>query len=183
MDGLSKTKTGWTLFYHDPNNESYVVESYIPLITFHTVEELGAVIKLMKPKHVLNGMFFLMREGIEPIWESIDNRNGGAWSIRVFADNVYNVFMDIMMRTVGETLCRDPVDITGITLSPKRGACIIKIWTRDSSIQDVTLITDHPGIIKNQIRYNIHKEGKGFDSPGLAASPMSSPGSSVGGFH
>jgi hypothetical protein len=189
MADLHRLKTGWTLYYHDPNTTSYVIESYIPLITFHTVEELGALSSLLQEKHVLNGMFFLMREGIEPVWESKDNRDGGAWSIKVYAEKVYRLFMDIIFMTVGETLCRDDVEINGITISPKPKFCLIKIWNRDSKVTDTTVINTPAFIAKESIQYKPHKEGKGFDTPSTAGSadtprsfssttPASSPASS-----
>jgi hypothetical protein len=78
--------------------------------------------------------------------------------------------MDIVFMTVGETLCKDDVEINGITISPKNKYCLIKIWNRDSAVTDTTLINVPNFIAKDSIQYKPHREGKGFDTPSTAGS-------------
>ena len=42
-------------------------------------------------------MFFLMRDTIEPMWESQDNKEGGAWTIHVTPGQIESFFTRISL--------------------------------------------------------------------------------------
>ena len=84
-------------------------------------------------------MLFLMRKDINPIWEDPKNRNGGCFSYKISNKNVYNVWKDLSYILSGETISNDPKfasQVTGITISPKKAFCIIKIWMSACDYQD-----------------------------------------------
>ena len=76
---LSQT---WVLWYHDPNNADYSLESYIKILTFNTATEFWSVVEAISSEAWNSGMFFLMRDGIRPLWDAPENDKGGAWSKR-----------------------------------------------------------------------------------------------------
>ena len=69
----------WTLWYHKSNDSDWSLESYIKLASFSSIEEFSIVYNSLKPTHVQNAMLFLMRDKINPIWESEENRDGGCF--------------------------------------------------------------------------------------------------------
>ena len=71
------------------DDNKWDLESYTKLNTFNTIEEFSILLHLIKEKHIQNGMFFLMREKILPMWESEDNKDGGCFSLKVFKQDIF----------------------------------------------------------------------------------------------
>jgi len=98
----------------------------------------------MPPILVENCMLFMMREGIKPTWEDPKNRNGGCFSYKVTNKNVYKVWNELSYVVVGGTISKQQSftnSVTGITISPKKNFCIIKIWMSDCLNQNPALVT------------------------------------------
>jgi len=134
----------WTLWAHLPHNTDWSIKSYIQIYTFASVEETIAVTETLPPVLVENCMLFLMKEGIKPTWEDPQNRNGGCFSYKVSNKNVAAVWKDLTYVVVGGTVSKQDSyvnKVTGITISPKKNFCIIKIWMSDCSNQNPGVVT------------------------------------------
>jgi hypothetical protein len=93
---------------------------------------------------VENCMLFMMKEGIKPTWEDPRNRNGGCFSYKVTNKNVYKAWKDLTYVVVGGTSSKNPGFVNcvnGITISPKKNFCIIKIWMSDCNNQNPQVVT------------------------------------------
>ena len=95
-----------------------------------------------------------MKEDILPTWEDPQNIKGGCWSFKVGRRETFNAWLDLSISLVGNTLVQEyqsPILInllTGISISPKKGFCIIKIWNRDQQFSDPKLLKSNiPGLI------------------------------------
>ena len=135
----------WTLWAHLPHNTDWSISSYIPISTFTTVEETIAVTETLPSVLVENCMLFIMKEGIKPTWEDAKNRNGGCFSYKVSNKNVYKVWKDLTYVVVGATISSNAgfvKCVTGITISPKKNFCIIKIWMADCNNQNPAIVTN-----------------------------------------
>ena len=98
----------------------------------------------LPPILVENCMLFMMRKGIKPTWEDPKNRNGGCFSYKVTNKNVYKVWKELSYVVVGSTISKQSNfvnNVTGITISPKKNFCIIKIWMSDCSNQNPGVVT------------------------------------------
>ena len=140
----NKLSDKWTLWAHLPHNTDWSIKSYIPISTFTTVEETIAVTETLPSILVENCMLFMMREGIKPIWEDPKNRNGGCFSYKVSNKNVYKVWKELTYVVVGNTISKQMSYVNcvnGITISPKKNFCIIKIWMSDCSNQNPAVVT------------------------------------------
>jgi hypothetical protein len=138
----------WTLWAHLPHNTDWSITSYIPISTFTTVEETIAVTETLPSVLVENCMLFMMKEGIKPTWEDPKNRNGGCFSYKVTNKNVYKVWKELTYVVVGASISNNMNFVncvTGITISPKKNFCIIKIWMTDCNNQN-------PGIVTNDVK-------------------------------
>ena len=85
-----------------------------------------------------------MRTGIKPIWEDPKNRHGGCFSYKVANKSVYEVWRELSYVLVGDTISKTAsasANVTGITISPKKNFCIIKVWMNDCTNQNPTIIT------------------------------------------
>jgi len=137
-------KDKWTLWAHLPHNTDWSIASYIPISTFTTVEETLAVTETLPSVLVENCMLFMMKEGIKPTWEDPKNRNGGCFSYKVTNKNVYKVWKDLTYVVVGASISSNTNFVncvTGITISPKKNFCIIKIWMTDCNNQNPGIVT------------------------------------------
>jgi len=135
----------WTLWAHLPHNTDWSFDSYIPIYTFSTIEDVIAITETLPPVLIENCMLFLMKYNIKPIWEDPQNRNGGCFSYKVSNKYVHRIWKDLTYITVGNTLSNNNSfvkNVTGITISPKKNFCIIKIWLSDCSNQNPTIISN-----------------------------------------
>jgi hypothetical protein len=140
-----KLSDQWTLWAHLPHNTDWSIKSYIKMFTFKTVEEIIAITETLPNILVENCMLFMMRDGISPIWEDPKNRNGGCFSYKITNKTVHKAWKELSYVVAGNTLSKKPnfVDhVTGITISPKKSFCIIKIWMSDCSNKDPDVITE-----------------------------------------
>ena len=92
-----------------------------------------------------------MKENIMPMWEDPKNRNGGCFSYKISNKHVCETWKELSYVLLGETISSNQAfvnDVTGITISPKKNFCIIKIWTATRQYQNPTIITNE---VKNII--------------------------------
>ncbi len=134
----------WTLWAHLPHNTDWSIKSYITISTFTSLEDTIAVTETMPSVLVENCMLFIMRKGIKPTWEDPKNRQGGCFSYKVTNKSVYKVWKDLTYVLVGESISKIAgfvSCVTGITISPKKNFCIVKIWMSDCKYQDPSVVT------------------------------------------
>ena len=125
--------TSWTFYYHDPENSKWSIDSYIKIQSFNTIDDFWSIYSKLPSRSFHLGMFFLMRNNILPTWEDPANMNGGCWSYKISILDVYQLWLDLSIYTVSEHLSKKNQYITGISISPKKGFCIVKIWNSNSS--------------------------------------------------
>ena len=133
---LHKLNSSWKLFYHSPTLQDWTLSSYTEVAEFQTVEEFWIVFHKFDEKYFHMGMFFFMRGNIKPTWEDASNRSGGCWSYKIPMKHIYSVWKELSIRLVGESLSSTPMLLNGLSISPKRGFCIIKIWGKDHKCSD-----------------------------------------------
>ena len=150
----------WCLWAHLPHDTDWSLASYKKMYTFRQVEEVLAVVETLPDALVKNCMLFLMREGIQPMWEDPQNRYGGCFSYKVANKTVYEVWKDLTYLVVGNTISMDDSfvsSVTGITISPKKNFCILKIWMRDCAHQNPASVSnDVKGLMANGCLFKKH---------------------------
>lgn len=127
-------KSKWILWYHSTDNNDWTMESYKKVFEIKTYYDLLYIMKNLN--NVASGMFFIMRDGIKPIYEDPQNMSGGYWSIRLMKRDSYDYFKKIVYYIVMEDLMRKNDHnrkINGLSISPKINNCIFKIWNNDYS--------------------------------------------------
>jgi translation initiation factor 4E len=136
----------WVLYYHLPSDKSWTLSSYVAIDRDIDSAEKVVALNTLLPDHVLyNCMFFCMRDGITPMWEDPQNKNGGCFSYRILNKTVPAVWRKLLALLCGNSLCSNKKHepfINGITVSPKKNFCIIKIWLSTCKFQDPTIIRD-----------------------------------------
>jgi len=151
----------WNLYYHLPQNKNWDLASYqLILGDIDTVDKLITIGEGLTPNVMKYCMLFVMRSGITPMWEDPKNRNGGFFSYKVANKFVPEVWKTMFYALCGETLSSNKKYshlINGITVSPKKSFCIIKIWMLDMSMQDGNVIIDIPNLTKHGVAFKAHK--------------------------
>lgn len=138
-----KLSDKWTLWAHLPHDTNWGIDSYHVVLTFTSVEEGIALCETLPEKLVKNCMLFLMKNDIKPTWEDPGNIAGGSFSFKVSNKVVHDIWNKLFYTTIGQTISNDVGfvnTVNGITISPKKNFCIIKIWTNNCSKQNPALI-------------------------------------------
>ena len=128
----------WNIYFHDPMDSNWNTVSYINMGPICNITEFWQHHHSLKT-HIHQGIFFVMREYVFPMWDDKENINGGCLSIKVLKDNIESYWEDLVIKLLGETLLKKEFAdkwnlVNGISTSPKKHFCIIKIWLKDQSL-------------------------------------------------
>ena len=149
----------WTLWAHLPHDIKWSFDSYINILSFDDIHTTIAVIETIPEEMVKNCMLFIMRNGIKPMWEDPMNKNGGCYSYKIANKQVPAIWKNLSYSLVGESLTEDrnvrPC-INGITISPKKNFCIIKIWLSNCKYQNPAVISEKLGITSHGCLFKTH---------------------------
>ena len=150
----------WVLWAHLPHDTDWTLTSYIKIMELIYVEEVISLLNSVPALMVKNCMLFFMRKGVNPTWEDSKNKDGGCFSFKVLNKNVPNVWKDLSYVLTGETISNDPKfqeKVTGITISPKKSFCILKIWMNGMNYQNPRVITNIEGLDIRGCLFKKHK--------------------------
>jgi len=150
----------WVLWAHLPHDTDWSIKSYKKIMDICSVEDMLVLYLAIPEKLVKNCMLFLMRRNINPTWEDVSNRNGGCFSFKVINKNIDSVWKKMSYCLVGETLSNDPKlisAINGITISPKKSFCIIKVWLKNCAMQDPSKLVELHGLNSYGCIFKKHK--------------------------
>lgn len=134
----------WVLWAHMPHDTDWSMKSYKKISDVQTVEEAIALCETIPDKMTKNCMLFLMRNGIHPTWEDSKNINGGSFSYKINNKYVPDTWKLLFYSIIGESISKNKEFlkcVNGITISPKKNFCIIKIWMSDCKNQNSELIS------------------------------------------
>lgn len=125
----------WYVWKHSNTGTDWTIDSYSNIFKINSI---GAFWKFFNNFNMLDKIsyqFFIMREGIEPIWENVHNRNGGICSIKIDYFNNRNrnelgseIMICICLLILNETLLINNMIINGISYAIKNRSILIKIW-------------------------------------------------------
>jgi translation initiation factor 4E len=122
----------FTLWFHSSSDQDWSIDSYHEIFNFNTVDEFLTLLMAIntRPKMLLNGMFFIMRQGIKPTWEDPINKDGGVFTWKVEKEDVLSAWENMCMLLVTGSLHEifDEYGFNGISISPKKTNNILKVW-------------------------------------------------------
>ena len=165
----------WVVWYHKPSDKSWERDSYKDILEIASLEDFFVLKNSWENclPSVSEGMFFLMRKlknnkVIYPQWEDINNKHGGYWSFKIDKEHAQDVWFKLFSFTVGESICenvKESLHVNGISISPKKNFCIIKIWNNNSKKEDVKLLSSKLDFLDmNEVKYSSHMENIERDS-------------------
>jgi len=129
----------WTLYYHGTDDQSWSEESYKKVATYNDYASLWATFKAIGAEKFNNGMWFFMRNPHPPLWENHMNIRGGSFCIKVGQALSFDIFQRYIAAATLDMVSKRPVEnkIVGISISPKKGFHIIKVWNANGANDDI----------------------------------------------
>ena len=146
----------WTLFWHSSEGRDWSPASFTSFGEMKTWRDFFAIMNHLKVDTLTDGMFFLMRNGIPPLWENCQNVYGGAYSIRILKARAGPCFVRYAIAAMIGNLAKDSKNIiNGLSISPKTTHNIIKIWNTDRVAfkSNTDLIIHHPDVLDEETVY------------------------------
>lgn len=105
----------------------------------------------------------MMRDPYPPLWENRVNIRGGSYSIKVPEKSAYETYCRYVAAGIMQMIGKDKANnIMGVSISPKKGFHILKLWNVDArsfnATADVAIYGD--GMILSDIIYRPHVDQK-----------------------
>lgn len=152
-----KLKHSWTIYAHLPNIVDWSLASYKKIMTIHYVEDLLELYRHLSTNIIQSCMLFIMKDDIGPLWEDKQNINGGSFSYKLSNKMVESIWKELSFLLIGETLIKNnPEQVNGITISPKKHFCIIKIWLKSCNYIDPKIVTYPKNLSHNGCIFKKH---------------------------
>ena len=152
-------KDKWTLWFHSVNDNDWSLQGYTKVMNIVNYSDLLFMIHNIK--NITHGMFFFMKDGINPIYEDKNNIMGGYWSMRLTKKDSFDYWTKIIFYLCLNNITKNgdyDNKINGLSVSPKINNCIFKIWTSDyKSMKTDYLRKDMEFINFDEIFYLEHK--------------------------
>ena len=123
----------WQWFAHNPVDKDWTLKSYRMLgPPCSSVSDFWTVVNSARPI-IERTMIFVMKDPSMPMWDDPACVNGSLVSILVSYDKAAATFIDTCVRALGETLNGEDTEthIVGVSMSPKRMHCVVKVWTSE----------------------------------------------------
>jgi len=125
----------WSFYFHDPYNIDWSINSFKFICNISNIDDFIKLYITFR-EIIFKGMFFIMREHVQPIWEDENNINGGCFSLKIYKDNIKEKLFELSALLLGENLGKtDEIsnNINGISISPKKNYYIIRIWIKNNT--------------------------------------------------
>jgi len=124
----------WTLYFHSPEETKWTLQTFVQLGSMKTWRDFWTIMDALGPDAFSDGMFFVMRDPIPPLWENHQNIRGGYYSFRCQKREASEGYINYLISAMLGELSKQPTNqINGLSISPKRGFNIIKVWNQMAS--------------------------------------------------
>ena len=158
MNTNYKINTEWNVWIHSIFDVYWNILSYKYIFNIANLYDYIYFISNLKDIYLSRNMVFIMRAGIEPIWEDDNNRNGCTFSFKIDNKHRLKEFDILLKKVISESIHRELENynnITGISIVPKRAFTIIKIWVRNKNTLEI-INTYKPYIIDSNLHIKHH---------------------------
>lgn len=150
-----KLKNTWNIWYHHTLND-WTLLGYNKIYSISTCKEFWDFynnINLIEELHNLH--LYFMRNDITPIWEDINNKNGGVWSVLVNGScNAFDLWEKLSVDLISNSVFNK--SINGISINQKNNVFIIKIWNNNKNDKNNIILPSYLNNFGNII-YRPHK--------------------------
>lgn len=158
----------WSCYFHDPLNDDWRNESYVKLTDICSADDFWSFQRTLGD-NLGKGMFFIMREHIFPCWDDPSNINGGCLSVKILKHEMIEFWEQLIARLLTEALLKPEHrnkfwnQVNGISTSPKRSFCIVKIWIGNTALDNIEMF-DLPGNYNGEVIYKTNISNISMDN-------------------
>lgn len=135
----------WALWFFK-NDKAKEWTANLKLVTaFDTVEDFWALYNhIQKASKLPPGCdYSLFKDGIQPMWEDPQNKNGGRWLVNLNKNQrmteLDNFWLETLLCLIGEAFDELSDDICGATINIRNKGDKLGLWTRDARKGDATV--------------------------------------------
>jgi hypothetical protein len=123
----------WTLYFHSPDENKWTLNTFISLGSMKTWRDFWTIMDGIGLDYLSNGMFFMMRDPSPPLWESHHHIRGGCYSFRCQKADAADIYLNYCIASMLGGLSTESANsMNGISISPKRGFNIVKVWNTNA---------------------------------------------------
>ncbi|CAI2354286.1 unnamed protein product [Caenorhabditis sp. 36 PRJEB53466] len=163
----------WALWYLKADRNKEWEDCLKMVSLFDTVEDFWSLYNHIQSAGGLNwgSDYYLFKEGIKPMWEDVNNVQGGRWLVVVDKQKLQrrtqlldHYWLELLMAIVGEQFDEYGDYICGAVVNVRQKGDKVSLWTRDATRDDVNLrigqvLKQKLSIPDSEIlRYEVHKD-------------------------
>jgi hypothetical protein len=149
-----KFTNSWNFYIHLQNVDDWSFSSYHNIQSITTPEQAILLNEEINFDLMKKTMLFVMKDSIKPMWEDAANKNGGGFSFKVHNKHIETVWKKLFYMLLGGTLSNKPIN--GISLSPKKSFCIIKVWMKDCTYMNTDILANIENMDKSGCIFKKH---------------------------
>lgn len=130
----------WNVSIHATDKLDWGLDSYEHIYSFDTIGKFWRFFNNFHLLDKINNQLFIMRDGVTPRWEDLNNRNGAICSFKI---DYYNkggrndigseIMTCISILVINESFVSNNACINGISYSIRNRSIMIKLWVKDYS--------------------------------------------------
>ena len=135
-----KLTKSWNFYIHLHNVDDWSYSSYHKIMTINTAEQAILLNDEINFELMKKTMLFVMKDNIKPMWEDPSNKDGGGFSFKVHNKYIEIVWKKLFFMLLGDSLSKDLIN--GISLSPKKSFCIVKVWMKNCLHMDPAILAN-----------------------------------------
>ncbi|XP_076455336.1 eukaryotic translation initiation factor 4E-like [Babylonia areolata] len=135
----------WTLWYFKMDRNRDWCENNIIVTTFATVEDFWCLVNHIQKASKLNSGcdYSVFKDGIQPMWEDPQNKEGGRWLINMNKNQRHtdldNVWLEMLLCLIGEAFDPYGEEICGAVVNIRPKGDKLGVWTKDCNHQDAIM--------------------------------------------
>lgn len=144
-----KLNSSWTVWIHENDNQKWDLASYESIFHISSIGDMSRFLSIFDNLNKNVRQYFIMRDGITPIWEDNNNKHGAICSIMI--DNTskngrgnrngkydlgVDAFTAMCILVMNESFVKNNGDINGLCYSIKSRSVLIKLWVKDFKLNE-----------------------------------------------
>jgi len=132
----------WSLWFFKNEKGNQWKDNLRLVTSFSTVEDFWAIYNhiQLSSKLPTGCDYMLFKQGIEPMWEDVQNREGGRWLLttdkKKRAQDLDRVWLETLLCLIGESFDDASEDICGACVQIRQKADKVAIWTTNAHHKD-----------------------------------------------
>lgn len=138
------------------------LDTITEIITFNTIEDFWLIFNYIKKASNLDFMsdYYIFKKNIKPMWEDIENKEGGRMTIILKKHKDYNyelldnIWLYTILTLIGEQF--NNKIINGIVLNIRKHQDRINIWTNSSNKNEIIEIGNQWKTSLKEIKYTFN---------------------------